>query len=138
MLTAWMPQAVPAKNYYAESPGRWVAEPVWPSPRIKPRRYALNEVGQLAERAGKSAKLVAQSPQTLGLDCGELMPWFQHGASPELPGDQRADDGKSICFDSTVLTQTTEIFGTSVATLTLSVDKPTAFICVRSRARRKR
>jgi predicted acyl esterase len=59
------------------------------------------------------------------------MPWFQHGASPELPGDQRADDGKSICFDSTVLTQTTEIFGTSVATLTLSVDKPTAFICVR-------
>ena len=27
--------------------------------------------------------------------CGELMPWFQHGASPELPGDQRADDGKS-------------------------------------------
>jgi predicted acyl esterase len=30
MLTAWMPQAVPAKNYYAESPGRWVAEPQWP------------------------------------------------------------------------------------------------------------
>ncbi len=131
MLTAWMPQAVPAKNYYAESPGRWVAEPVWPSPRIKPRRYALNDGGRLAERAGKTTKLVAQSPQTLGLDCGELMPWFQHGASPELPGDQRADDGKSLCFDSAVLTKTTEILGTPVATLTLSVDKPTAFICVR-------
>jgi len=131
MLTAWMPQAVPAKNYYAQSPGRWVAEPAWPSPRIKPKRYVLNDGGRLAERAGKTTKIVAQTPQTLGLDCGELMPWFQHGASPELPGDQRADDGKSICFDSAPLAKTTEILGTTVATLTLSVDKPTAFICVR-------
>jgi putative CocE/NonD family hydrolase len=131
MLTAWMPQAVPAKNYYAESPGRWVAEPVWPSPRIKMKRYALNDGGRLAERAGKTTRLVVQTPQTLGLDCGELMPWFQHGASPELPGDQRADDGKSLCFDSVPLAKTTEILGTAVATLTLAVDRPTAFICVR-------
>jgi hypothetical protein len=67
----------------------------------------------------------------LGLDCGELMPWFQHGPSPEMPGDQRADDGRSICFDGASLTKTTEILGTPVATLVLSVDKPTAFICVR-------
>jgi hypothetical protein len=59
------------------------------------------------------------------------MPWFQHGPSPEMPGDQRADDGKSICFDSAALTKTVEILGTPVATLTLSVDRPTAFICVR-------
>ncbi|MCW5575608.1 MAG: CocE/NonD family hydrolase [Burkholderiales bacterium] len=131
MLTAWMPQAVPAKNYYPESPGRWVAEPQWPSSRIKNRRFALNEGGRLSERAGKLGKIVACTPQTLGLDCGELMPWFQHGASPEMPGDQRADDGKSICFDSTPLAKTTEILGTPVATLLLSVDRPTAFICVR-------
>lgn len=131
MLTAWMPQAVPAKNYYAESPGRWVAEPQWPSSRIKTKRLSLNSGGQLGERAGKAAKIVARTPQTLGLDCGELMPWFQHGASPEMPGDQRADDGKSICFDGAPLAKTTEILGTPVATLTLSVDRPTAFICVR-------
>ena len=131
MLTAWMPQAVPAKNYYAESPGRWVAEPQWPSSRIKTKRLSLNNGGQLGERAGKAVKIVACTPQTLGLDCGELMPWFQHGASPEMPGDQRADDGKSICFDGAPLAKTTEILGTPVATLTLSVDRPTAFICVR-------
>ena len=130
-LTAWMPQAVPAKNYYAESPGRWVAEPQWPSRRIRQKRYAMNGGGSLGERAGRAERIVARSPQTLGLECGELMPWFQHGASPELPGDQRADDGKSICFDSAPLASTTEILGTPVATLVLAVDRPTAFVCVR-------
>lgn len=130
-LTAWMPQAVPAKSYYAESPGRWVAEPRWPSPRIRQKRYAMNAGGSLGERAGRAERIVARSPQTLGLECGELMPWFQHGASPELPGDQRADDGKSVCFDSAPLASTTEILGTPVATLVLAVDRPTAFVCVR-------
>lgn len=131
ILTAWMPQAVPAKNYYPESPGRWVGEPAWPSLRIKAKRYAMNEGGRLAERAGKPARIVTQTPQTLGLECGELMPWFQHGASPEMPGDQRADDGKSTCFDTEPLVKTVEILGTPVATLVLSVDRPTAFVCVR-------
>ncbi|MDB5811310.1 MAG: Peptidase [Betaproteobacteria bacterium] len=131
MLTAWMPQSVPATNYYAESPGRWISEPAWPSPRIKKQRYFLNDGGRLSDRAGKAAKVEWQSPQTLGLDCGELMPWFQHGPSPEMPGDQRADDGKSLCFDSSPLAKTLEILGTCTATLTFSVDRPTAFICVR-------
>ena len=131
LLTAWMPQAVPAKNYYAQSPGRWISEPAWPSPRIKTRRYLLNDGGRLSERAGKVVKLDWQSPQTLGLDCGELMPWFQHGPSPEMPGDQRADDGKSLCFDSLPLIRTVEILGAPAANLTFSVDRPAAFVCVR-------
>jgi putative CocE/NonD family hydrolase len=131
MLIAWMPQAVPAKSYYPDSPGRWVAEAKWPSARIKLRRFVMNADGKLGDRAGKPAALVAKTPQTLGLDCGELMPWFQHGASPEMPGDQRADDGKSVCFDSAPLTKTVEILGTASVTLELSVDRPTAFVCVR-------
>ena len=131
LLTAWMPQAVPAKNYYAESPGRWIAEPSWPAPRIQKRRYLLNDGGRLDERAGRITKVEWQSPQTLGLDCGELMPWFQHGPSPEMPGDQRADDGQSLCFDSPPLQKNVEILGAPAANLTFSVDRPTAFVCVR-------
>jgi hypothetical protein len=130
-LIAWMPQAVPATNWYPESPGRWVAEQEWPSPRIKAQRFFLNAAGALGARATKPAKIVHKSPQTLGLEVGELMPWFQHGPSPEMPGDQRADDGKSVCFDSAPLAKTLEILGTPAADLTLSVDKPVAFICVR-------
>lgn len=131
MLRTWMAQAAPAKSYYPESPGRWIAEPAWPSPRIRRKRYALNDGGCLSERAGKARRIAWKSPQTLGLECGELMPWFQHGPSPEMPGDQRADDGKSICFDSRPLSATVEILGAPVATLDLAVDRPVAFICVR-------
>lgn len=130
-LIAWMPRSVPAKPFYAESPGRWVAEDRWPSPSIKPRRFVLNGDGVLADKGGRATRLTWKSPQTLGLACGELMPWFQHGPSPELPGDQRMDDGQSLCFDSPPLKQDLEILGTTSAELTLAVDRPTAFVCVR-------
>ena len=40
-LIAWMPRAVPAKAFYAESPGRWVSEDEWPSRRIRTQRFFL-------------------------------------------------------------------------------------------------
>lgn len=130
-LIAWMPRAVPAKSFYAESPGRWVSEAVWPSPRIRRTRFFMNAGGILGPRATRSAKVAWKSPQTLGLCAGELMPWFQHGPSPELPGDQRADDGQSLCFDTEPLRRDLEILGTPSVALTFSVDRPIAFVCVR-------
>jgi uncharacterized protein len=130
-LVAWMPRAVPAKSYYPESPGRWIAEDVWPSPRIRERTLFLGADGRLADKPARGSRLAWKSPQTLGLACGELMPWFQHGPSPELPGDQRADDGQSLTFDSVPLRQDVEILGATRAELVLSVDRPTAFVCVR-------
>jgi len=130
-LIAWIARSAPAKSFYAESPGRWVAESEWPSPRIKPKRFVLNTGGQLGDRVGRAVKASWKSPQTLGLAGGELMPWFQHGASPELPGDQRADDGQSLCFDSAPLAADLDILGTPEVELTLAVDRPVAFVCVR-------
>ena len=130
-LIAWMPQAVPAKSFYAESPGRWVSEEAWPSSRIRQQKFFLNAGGALGERAASAERIRWKSPQTLGLTCGELMPWFQHGPSPELPGDQRVDDGQSICFDGKPLKKDLEILGTPAVDLVLSVDKPVAFVCVR-------
>jgi len=130
-LIAWMAERLPTSAWYPEAPGRWVAESEWPSARIRPVRYALNDGGLLDTRRGRTGRISACTPQTLGLDCGELMPWFQHGASAELPGDQRADDGQSITFDSVPLTRRCEILGTPQATLVLQVDRPVAFVCVR-------
>ena len=128
---AWMPRAVPAKNFYAESPGRWVAEQEWPSPRIRQQRLFMNARGVLEEKSGRAIGADWKSPQTLGLACGELMPWFQHGPSPELPGDQRVDDGQSLCVDTAPLKADVEILGTPEVDLTLSVDRKVAFVCVR-------
>src|SRR3546814_17078470 len=59
------------------------------------------------------------------------MPWFLHGPAAELPGDQRADDGKSLCFDSQSLTEPLEIIGAPELKLEIEVDQPTAFLAVR-------
>src|SRR3546814_20261903 len=59
------------------------------------------------------------------------MPWFLHGPAAELPGDQRADDGKSLCFDSQSLTEPLEILGAPELKLEIEVDQPTAFLAVR-------
>jgi len=130
-LVAWMPRSVPAKPFYPESPGRWVAEAEWPSPRIRTQRLALNAGGVLGDKAGRATTVSWKSPQTLGLASGELMPWFQHGPSPEMPGDQRADDGQSLCFDSAPLKSDLEILGTTQLELTVAVDRPVAFVVAR-------
>jgi len=130
-LIAWIARSAPAKPFYPESPGRWVREKEWPSARIERRRLYLNAGGLLAAQAGRRTPVDWKSPQALGLAGGELMPWFQHGASPELPGDQRADDGQSLVFDSEPLTKDLDILGGVGVELALSVDRPVAFVCVR-------
>jgi uncharacterized protein len=129
-LHAWMAQDVPAKAFYPESPGRWIAEPDWPSDSISPQCLHL-QPGKLADEPGPEQAVSVTTPQTLGLQAGELMPWFLHGPAAELPGDQREDDGKSLCFDSEPLTETLEILGAAEVELEIEVDQPTAFLAVR-------
>ena len=50
---------------------------------------------------------------------------------PEMPGDQRADDAKSVCFDSSPLQASIDIVGAPVVRLKLAADRPTAMVAVR-------
>lgn len=50
---------------------------------------------------------------------------------PELPGDQRVDDEKSVCFDTAPLGERTDIVGSPVLRLRLSADRPRAMVAVR-------
>jgi putative CocE/NonD family hydrolase len=127
MLRVWMQERVSPAVSYAERPGRWVAEEQWPSPRIKPRRYALNP-GELAARAGKETPLLLASPQTVGLTAGEI---GRYGAGAEFATDQRADDGGSLLFLSEPLDERLEILGESLVELELASDKPNALVSVR-------
>lgn len=127
---AWMAEDVPAKAFYPESPGRWVAEPDWPSSNIVPKTLYLHN-GKLAPENGEGRVVTVTTPQTLGLEAGELMPWFLHGPTAELPGDQRSDDGKSMCFESEPLPERMEILGAPELELELEVDQPTGFLAVR-------
>ncbi len=130
MLRVLMEEDLPAAPWYAEAPGRWVGETVWPSPRIAPATFHLNADG-LGDTAGGETLLVNASPQTCGLDGGEWCPYGTGGSGPDFPGDQRSDDGASLCFDGAPLTETLEILGAPVVELDLAVDRPSAFVAVR-------
>ena len=50
---------------------------------------------------------------------------------PELPGDQRVDDEKSVCFDSEPLATVIDIVGSPVVRLKLAADRRRAMVAVR-------
>jgi putative CocE/NonD family hydrolase len=123
----WMQDSVPPRSYYAERPGRWVTEPSWPSPTIALETFALNIDG-LSPSPGREAALTHRSPLSNGVLAGH---WCAYGYAPDLPADQRAEDGKSLAFDSAPLSGDVEILGAPVVTLELAVDRPQAQVCVR-------
>jgi hypothetical protein len=123
----WMQDWVPPAPYYAERPGRWVAEDSWPSPNAGERRLVLNP-GRLDDVAGPAAVIAVQSPMHTGLASGK---WCPYGLVADQAADQREDDGKSVVFDSAPLGERLEILGAPVVELELSADRPNALVAVR-------
>ena len=123
----WMEEPVRQAAYLPDRPGRWVAEPSWPSKNIRPVRLAMNR-DRLDERVEAESALSFSSPQDIGLYAGA---WCPYGLGPDQPTDQREDDGKSLCFDSSVLTERLEILGAPVVELEVASDKPVAMIAAR-------
>jgi putative CocE/NonD family hydrolase len=130
MYRVWMLEPKAPKPWYPEHPGRWVAEDVWPSPRIQGQAYHLSADG-LSEVAVGSAAAVfhIRSPQITGGDSGR---WGGYGGeSPDLPLDQRVEDARSLCFDTPPLAEDIEILGAPELRLTLSADRPQAHLTAR-------
>jgi hypothetical protein len=109
-----------------ERPGRWIAEPEWPSTSIERRRLDLGkDFAGIGEAAGFPVSVA--SPQDIGLAGGEYCAiWL----GPELPGDQSGDDAKSVCFDMPVA-EDTDIVGAPTVRLALSSDRSSAMVAVR-------
>ncbi|MCA9931089.1 MAG: CocE/NonD family hydrolase [Anaerolineales bacterium] len=132
MLRCWMPEAVRPAPFYAKRPGRWVAEPSWPSPNIQEQTFFLNSDGtarrlSLSEPASP-ATLSILGQQNHGLEGGE---WGGLGHPGEPAGDQRAADGQSLSFTGPLLTEPMEILGYPKVDLALAVDQPLALVSVR-------
>ena len=123
----WMPDPVPPQTWYAEKPGRWLAEPSWPSDNVRPRTFHLNPHG-LEDQAGTQTVLAVNTPQTMGASQGE---WCGYGLVPDWPIDQRFDDGCSVVFETAPLAHDLEMLGAPVLNLSISADKPNAFLAAR-------
>ncbi|MGH2820671.1 MAG: CocE/NonD family hydrolase, partial [Actinomycetota bacterium] len=127
MLRVWMQEWTEPRSHHATSPGRWVAEPSWPSPRVGERTLSLTG-GGLSESPGPAGRLDLLGAQATGSAAGR---WCHHGEPGNYPGDQREEDGRSLTFTSAPLEERVEILGYPVATLDVVCDRPQALVAVR-------
>ena len=129
-LTIWMQDTVPPATTYEERPGRWVGEPSWPSDRIEQTVYPLDlyQILEPGEHPASEASSTVQSPLSVGQFAGK---WCSYNAPPDMPYDQREEDGGSLVFNSAELTETLELLGAPVVELDVSVDRPIAQVIVR-------
>jgi len=140
VLRAWMQHwSPPAPRAVRAKPGRWIGEAQWPSPRIEERRFRLDPGYRLvpeaaperpAEAANPGGKsfISVKSPLSTGLFAGK---WCSYAATPDLPHDQRQEDGGALVFNSDRLEEDLEILGAPVLDLAYAVDKPVAMVAVR-------
>ena len=127
---AFLSEDVPALEFYPTAPGRWVGVEGWPPREPQFQAWHLAQ-SRLQDDAPSAAALSHCSAQTVGLASGEVMPWFAYAPGAELPGDQRADDGGSLCFDTAPLAADLDTLGAPELEIEIEVDRPTAFLISR-------
>jgi hypothetical protein len=89
----------------------------------------LNDGGALgsAARAGEPRSI--RPPATAGTDCGR---WGGYGGEvPDMPVDQRREDGQSLCFDTAPLAEDMCLLGAPLLDLEIAVDRPRANLIAR-------
>jgi putative CocE/NonD family hydrolase len=147
MLRAWMQDSVPPTTSYVERPGHWVGEPVWPPPTLEQLCYRLRWPAVLEatdaqietnDRTGAGTDAASrghghgaaeiQSPLSVGLFAGK---WCSYAATPDLPHDQREEDGGALVFTSAPLPRPLELLGAVIVELVLSADRPVAMVAAR-------
>jgi predicted acyl esterase len=85
--------------------------------------------GLLSAKPVRGAPILThRSPQVTGITTGE---WCPYGNPGELPIDQRADDGRSLVFDTAPLEAPLEILGTPEVTLKLAIDQLAGVVTAR-------
>jgi uncharacterized protein len=135
-LRAWLPEPHRPGDGWLSQRGRWVAADGWPAAPVLDRGYWLQpsgiSTGTLDEDQGHEAAEVAElAIQGIEAPVADLGQWGGHGGPLEFPGDQRPDDGMSLCFDTGPLAEAADILGMPVATLELAADRPLALVAVR-------
>ncbi len=106
-------------SWYDHRPGRWVAAPETEVQVLPLGKGVLGRAETFTQTLASPAHCGAQGGEYCAIWLG-----------PEMPGDQRADDAFSACFDTDLMAETA-IVGAPVLHLRLASDKPCAQIAVR-------
>ena len=113
---AYRLDAVRPGPWRAEDPGAWIdtAQAV-----RQPQNKRLSENGVLGGQGHSSATI--STPQHCGTTCGEF---FTSAPNGDLPGDQRMDDGLSICWETAPQDTPLDLAGRAVLKATVEIDQP--------------
>lgn len=125
---AWMQKDVKPAPLHEYRAGRWIAENAWPPEQHETLTLYFSPSLVLSTTPQDSLELEIQSPQTTGSTGGD---WCGFGAEGEAPMDQRADDGRSLSFDSAPLPDSIEIFGATEIRLRVKSDQKVALLAIR-------
>jgi len=117
----------PSEHSASERSGRWLAVPTYPRKAPKPLKLRLGADGRLGDTSSRR-KIPIATPEDLGVAGGEIMPM---GWGADLPGDQREDDARSVCFETLPLTSALDVLGQPSLTLHLECDRADAFCVAR-------
>jgi uncharacterized protein len=129
VLRTWMQDSVPPSTSYEERPGRWVGEREWPSPTIRRDVHPLAPHRIAPPGADVPDEVLSiESPMSVGQFAGK---WCSYSAPPDLPYDQREEDGGSLVFETDALAEPCEILGSPEVLLDVSANRPIAMVAAR-------
>jgi len=124
---AYLMDGVRPAAWYAQRPGRWIAEQRGATTHLPVQSLHLANGGTLSDSPQSIHSTIA-SPAHCGAASGEYCAiWL----GPEMPGDQRGDDALSGTFTSAPLGADMDLVGAARVTLSLACDLPQGQIAVR-------
>jgi ABC-type histidine transport system ATPase subunit len=131
-LRVWIQDYETPQPHFLERRGRWISFSRRVLRNLKRRRFygeGRSLVPKLSRR--RLSPLFSSSPQTTGLRAQEWCPYGQGRVSAESAGDQREDDGLSLCMDSDPLASVVNIVGEGRVKLRIAANQTQALIAVR-------
>ncbi|MGQ9368284.1 CocE/NonD family hydrolase [Azospirillum sp. ST 5-10] len=130
MLRLWVGRDLKPHPRHPAIDGRWIAVPGWPC-EGPAAAFHLDDRALTPTSPAAAAPVRVDTPQHLGAFAGEWCPLDGGGDGPEFQGDNRQDDGLSVCFDTAVLDRPVEVVGIPRLALDLAMDGETATVIVR-------
>lgn len=115
--------AAPSGSHQTRT-GTWVEETAWPSPNVSTRSLWLND-GLLGDGPVGGEDLSICSPQIFGQSGGDMCSFAIPG---DMPNDCRIDAGGALSFTAEAVSEPMDILGQPSLSLTISADRPQAFV----------
>ena len=127
VLRALHQDSVRPATHYPVRTGTWIGLEAWPSDRVDTASFNLSTDLRSTATDGNQLAVVA-TPQHTGIDAAR---WFPYGNLSDLPPDQRAEDGRSVVFETSELSNNLDLFGFARLRLSVSSTTPRANVFAR-------